>query len=129
MYSVAFPKMFASNRTLLNEGHEATSTNLYLLLNSMKTSLFGDPYFGTNLKRFIYEQNDAILRDLIIDDIYDAIRIFMPQLQLTRNNISVESDGTNVWANIDCLNLLDYQTDLYRIILTTEDYEGEEISL
>ena len=61
--------MFNSGGTRLLKDKDATISNTRLLLASWKNSLFGDPYFGTNIKRFIYQQNNIILRDLIIDDI------------------------------------------------------------
>ena len=55
MYSIAFPNMLSSANTNLVSDKEATVSNMRLLLASWKTSLFGDPYFGTNIKRFIHE--------------------------------------------------------------------------
>lgn len=121
MYSLDFPNMFSNTKTNLIEDHEATYSNLRLLLLSEKTSLFGDPYFGTLLKRVLYEQNSVILQDLIIDEIYTAITIFMPQIRLKRSDITVTSDGVDVYATIRCINLTDYVTDLYTINLTTVD--------
>lgn len=121
MYSLSFPKMFTSARTLLYKDHDATLSNLKLLLASERTSLLGDPYFGTILKRVIFEQNDNVLRDLIIDEIYTSILTFMPQIQLSRNNVVVTSDGVDVYAKISGLNLIDYKTDMYTINLTSTD--------
>ena len=121
MYSLDFPNIFSNTKTNLIEDHEATYSNLRLLLLSEKTSLFGDPYFGTLLKRVLYEQNSVILQDLIIDEIYTAITIFMPQIRLKRSDITVTSDGVDVYATIRCINLTDYVTDLYTINLTTVD--------
>ena len=70
MYSLAFPKMFDGNNVKLYEDHEATASNLKLLILSTRTELFGDPYYGTSLKNAIYEQSDHIIIDLLIDDIY-----------------------------------------------------------
>jgi len=121
MFSIAFPEMFATSRTLLVEDKEATCSNLKLLLASWKKSLFGDPYFGTNLKRFIYEQNNVVLRDLIIDDIYVSLQIFMPQLSLTRKDIVITHDKTALYATINCINKIDNQPNLYQIRLMTDE--------
>ena len=118
MYSIAFPKMFDSAHTLLYQDHQATLSNLKLLLASERTSLLGDPYFGTVLKRIIFEQNDAVLVDIIIDEIYTSILTFMPQIKLTRSDITVTSNGIDVYANIKGINLIDYQTDMFTINLT-----------
>lgn len=118
MVSIAFPKMFTKTKTLLNgDSHSATRTNLMLLLGSEKGELFGDPYFGTRVRRFLFEKNNSILRDVVIDEIYTAIKIFMPQLILSRKDIELESDGTSVTVTIKCTNRLDYITDMFSINL------------
>lgn len=118
MYSIQFPRMVSNTNTLLVQDHEATVQNLKLALLSEKNTLLGDPYFGTNLKRFTYEQNNQILRDLVIDDIYTAIIDFMPQIRVSRSDITVTSDRAKIYANIRATNLIDYTTDLYNINLT-----------
>lgn len=122
MISLAFPEMFTNSKTMLYNDREATVSNLKLLLLSDKTALLGDPYFGTNLKRMIFDNGSVLLRDIIIDDVYTAIITFMPQIQLTRDNIDVEIDDLTVTITIRCINKLNYQTDLYIIKLTDGDY-------
>lgn len=121
MKSIAFPIMLGNSSTNIIKDHDATSSNLKLLLLSDKTSLFGDPYFGTNIKKLIHDQNNIVLRDLVIDDIYTAITTFMPQIIVKRGDIKVASDRSNVYVNIKCLNLIDYTTDLYNINLTSDE--------
>jgi phage baseplate assembly protein W len=122
MYSIAFPDMFSTDgvTTKLSEDHIATYENLRLVLLSPKGSLLGDPDFGSMLYRKFFEQNTPILRDLIIDDIYSTIQTFIPQLVLKRTDITVESDGVDVFAKITCTNLIDYELDTYNINLTTD---------
>ena len=122
MYSLAFPEMFSKNgiRTLLKEDHEATFSNLRLVLSSTKNSLLGDPDFGSLLRAKLFEQDTPILRDLVIDDIYTTLLTFMPQLVLKRSDITVTSDGVDLFATIKCTNLIDYELDTYTINLTTE---------
>lgn len=123
MQSLAFPNMFTNTTTKTVSNHEATASNLKLLLLSEKNSLFGDPYFGTNIKKFLFEQNNAVLQDLVIDDIYTAILQFMPQILVQRKDISIVSRGSNVFVTINALNLLDYTTDLYNINLISYEVE------
>ena len=121
MESIAFPRMFTTARTLLYQDHEATVTNLKLLLASERNSLLGDPYFGTLLKRIIFSPNDSVLADIVIDELYTSILSFVPQLKLTRTDISIESDGTDIYAIIRAVNLIDFQLDTYNINLTSEE--------
>lgn len=117
MYSIKFPDMLNSAGTNLIEDHEATMSNLRLMLASWKTSLFGDPYFGTDIKRYIYEQNNVVLQDLIIDGIQLAIHDFMPQVYVTRDDIKVKQKDDEVYVEIKCINTLDNQPDIYTIKL------------
>lgn len=118
MYSFNFPEMVSNTNSNIIKDHKATASNLKLLLLSDKYSLFGDPYFGTSLKKLIFEPNNVVLRDLIIDDIYIAILTFMPQIRVERKNITVTSSLGEIYVNIKALNLLDYTVDLYNINLT-----------
>lgn len=120
MNSIAFPIMLNTTSTKLVYDHEATLQNLKLVLLSERGELFGDPYFGCVLKKFIYQQSDAILANLIIDSIYTTIITFMPQLRLSRKDIRVTTDGYNVFSTISCINVLDYVTDMFTIQLTNE---------
>lgn len=120
MYSIDFPNMFESSRTRLVKDSKATLQNIGLLLDSVKGSLFGDPYFGTRLKSFIYEQNNIVLRDLIIDDILVALQTFIPQISVKRSNIELVLHRTDIYANINCINKIDNEVNLFQIKLTTD---------
>lgn len=123
MNSIAFPDIFNNTTTKVISNHEATVSNLKLLLLSDKLSLFGDPYYGTNLKKLLFEPNNYVLQDLVIDDIYTAILQFMPQVRIERSDISVVSTGSELYATIRALNLLDYTTDLYNINLISYEVD------
>lgn len=125
MYSISFPNMLSSVNTKLVTDHDATYQNLRLLLLSDKKGLFGDPYFGTALKRLLYNQADNILIDLVIDEIYTNILIFMPQIRLERKDVVVYTDKINVYVTIKCVNMLDFQLDTYTINLTSDNTGGE----
>lgn len=124
MYSIAFPEMFSSARTNLYEDNKATLSNIRLLLGSVKKSLFGDPYFGAKIKDFIYEQNNIVLQDLIIDDIYVSIKQFIPQVSIQRKDITIISKNNSLYATINCINKLDNQPNMFQIELVTADYSN-----
>lgn len=117
MNAISFPNMLSANRTQIVFDKDATQQNLKYLLLSTKKEMLGDPYFGVNLKKLIFEKNNVILRDLVIDDIYTNIGIFMPQIRVERKNITVESNGNLVTVYIKAQNLLDYSFDEYSINL------------
>ena len=115
--SLKFPDIFSSASTNTISGKEATAQNLILTLQTQKSSLFGDPYFGSNLKRMLFEQNNTVLRDLIIDDIYTTISTFMPNIRVESKNIEVNSDGSTLYANIKLKNLIDFNMEEVSIAL------------
>lgn len=117
MKSGAFPNMFGNTYTKIISDKEATLSNLKLLLQSTKNALLGDPYFGTNIKKLIYEQNNVVLQDLVIDEIYEAILTFMPQISIQRKDIKVTSDLYNIYVTIKALNMLDYNFETYTLKL------------
>ena len=121
MKSIKFPDMLKSVTTNIVTDHDATMSNLKLLLLSDRGSLLGDPYFGTNLKRLMFDQNNYVLRDVVIDDIFTAILQFLPQILVKRKDITINADKTRVQINIKAQNMLDYTLDTYNLVLLSED--------
>lgn len=118
MNAIKFPDMLNNNKASIVEGIEATAQNLKYLLLSNKLTLLGDPYFGANLQKLLYENNNVVLRDLVVDEIYTAISTFMPQIRVLRKNINVDSDGNKIIVNIKAQNLLDFNFAEYSVVLT-----------
>ena len=73
MNAIKFPDMLNNNKASIVEGIEATAQNLKYLLLSNKLTLLGDPYFGANLQKLLYENNNVVLRD-----IYSYQHIYAP---------------------------------------------------
>ena len=122
--AIQFPEMLSQGgNTNLIYGKEATYQNLKTLLLSTKKTLLGDPFFGVNLRNMLYEKNNIIIRDLVVDDILTNINIFLPQLRLTRRDIDVESKNNSIVVNIKARNIIDYSLENY----TLELLSGEEI--
>ena len=118
MKSIQFPNIF--NKTSVNtvEDYDATLQNLKMLILSEKQEMLGDPYFGTRLQYFMFDQNDLILRDILIDDLYTAITTFMPQIKITRKDIAIINDRDNIIINIEAMNKKSFEQEMYSIVLT-----------
>ena len=124
MKSIGFPKLFRTTvSTNVIEGLDAIKQNISLLLSSEKGELLGDPYYGVRLKYYFYDQNNYVLKDILLDEIYTALVLFMPQLSLTRNDITFITGRAELSIRIRALNKLDYTTNMYDIVLFQE---GEE---
>lgn len=124
MYSLAWPDMFDSVNTKLLQDKDAIKSNLILLLNSDRLSLFGDPYYGTMLKPVIFQPNNNIIADLLIDELYTTIRTYVPQITVDRNSIRVMSDKIDLYVTINVIYNIDNTSDLYMINLTNNQQEG-----
>jgi phage baseplate assembly protein W len=120
MISIDFPKMFNSASTRLVKDSSATLQNIKLLIDSCRGSLLGDPYFGSNVKRYIYEQNNIILRDIVIDNLLVALQTYIPQISVSRKDIKLTSDHNSIYATVNCINKLDNEVNMFEIKLTTD---------
>ena len=124
MYSLSWPNMFNSATTNLSEDKQAIKTNVLLLLNTEKLTLFGDPYYGTFLLPALFQPNNNVIVDLLIDEIYDVLNTYMPQISVNRNDIRIYSNKIDLIAEIIIRYKISNTTDLYRIKLTNNQQEG-----
>lgn len=122
MNCLAFPKMFNANSTLIKKGRDATNECVDLLLSTEKGEMFGDPYIGIRIKKYIFEQNNYILRDIEIDEIYEQINTFIPQVSVRRSDINIEQQGNKLYCHIKATNRADFTPTTYDLVL----YNGEE---
>lgn len=126
MRTIKFPKMFdqASNTRVWTTAEylEATKQSTRLLLQTTRGELFGDPYFGLMLKKYMFDQNNYILKDTIIDMIYTQLAIFIPQVKVKRNDIEIIQDRQR--GTLECtfsgISQIDYTHNTYNLVLFEE---------
>ena len=123
MYSFGFPRMLNHTSANLIKDKEAIRCNMVLLLSSERETLFGDPYYGSKLKKQIFEQSSAIVADLLIDELYTAIKTFMPQVIISRKDITVFVVKDTLYAEIKYYFVFDNTSDLFTIKLTEASEE------
>ena len=123
MYSIGFPEIFNGSTINLYEDYAAIKSNLKNLLYSNRGGLFGDPYYGTNLKHILFDQAaDDIMKELVKDDIYEAVLSYMPQTTIKRDFIDVNIQDTFVFVSIKAINDAGVISDLMQIqLLKTEE--------
>ena len=117
MKSIAFPNMISHNYVQTVSDYDATMQNMKLVLGSEKGEFVFDPFFGIRLKRYMFEQNNGILMDILIDEIYEQLVIFMPQLIIKRKDITLTSDRAKIYANIKARNQRDFNLNSYNLVL------------
>lgn len=123
MMSFAFPKMFNNTASIILTDKEAVRSNLVALLSSEANTLFGDPYFGCQLKKYLFEQANSIIVDLLIDELYTTIKTFMPQVYIERKYITIWTNKTELFAKIQYQYIVDGTSDLFTIQLTSSSNE------
>jgi phage baseplate assembly protein W len=114
--------MFNSSSTNLTKTSlQATTQNLLSLLGSERGEFVDDPDYGVAIKRYIFEQNNTILRDIIIDELYTQISVFIPQVIINRKDITIRQNGTGkrarLEATIKVTNRLDFTTNTFNLVL------------
>jgi hypothetical protein len=119
--------MFSVNSTEVwqtSEYKEATTQNCLLTLYSVRNSLLGDPYFGNTLQQYLFDQNNTILKDIIIDIIYGQLITFLPQVAIERDDIKIIQDG--IQGKLICkftgVSQIDFSVNTYSLnLLATAD--------
>jgi phage baseplate assembly protein W len=122
MRSLKFPHMFNTNNTRVWKSSEhlnATKQNTKLVLNCERGELIGDPYFGLLLRHYMFDQNNYVLRDQIIDMIYTQLAIFIPQIFIERKNINIfqDKEKAKLYCEFTGTNQIDYQINTYQLVL------------
>ena len=70
-------------------------SNVKNLLLTQKGERLGQPTFGTNLHRLLFEPNDDELEQKIYDTIENSIRNWLPQLNIKQINIEATDEMKN----------------------------------
>jgi hypothetical protein len=117
--------MFNTNSSriwLPEEYNKATRQNALLLLQSERGELICDPYFGILLKHYLFNQNNYILKDILIDTLYTQIAIFLPQIKVSRNNINIVADKSKgkLHCTFSGINQIDYTHNTFNLLLFDE---------
>ena len=128
MRSYKFPKMFQTNSSRIwreDEHGRATKQNAILLLHSERGEFECDPYFGLLLKHYIFNQNNYILKDMLIDTIYTQIAIFLPQIKINRNDIDIIPDQKGrLHCSFSGINQIDYTHNTFNLLLFDENRQA-----
>ncbi len=127
MRSIKFPKMFCSKSSTTQvwkstEADQATKQNIKLLLKSERGELIGDPYFGLLLRHYLFNQNNYVLKDQIIDMIYTQLATFIPQIKVKRKDILVFQDRETgkLYCEFSGINQIDFTLNTYQLVLFDE---------
>lgn len=125
-YSISFPNIFNKSHVNLEKDYDAVKQNLILLLGSNKGGLYGDPWFGTNIKQILWDQNHReILTTIVKEHIYDAIYSYMPNnIEIKPSDIVVNIIDNYANVEIDLSAYSNKENDMLNInLLNDSDVE------
>jgi hypothetical protein len=74
------------------------------------------------LKRYLFDQNNYILRDAIIDIIYTQLAIFIPQVKVRREDINIIQDRKRgqLICEFSGISQIDYTHNTFNLLLLNE---------
>lgn len=81
---------------------DAFSSNLLLLLLTQKGERYYEPDYGTNLLKFIFEQNDDITITDIERELKETVSLYIPSLTINRitfNQFKDDNTGAEIPEN------------------------------
>lgn len=126
--TISHPECFSivTGMTSLSTGTKSIDECLGLLIRTSKGELLGDPAYGTNLMKYIYEPNDLILRDMVIEDLTTAIKNYETRIIVASSDIEVVIDKEYMYITINYLmkNTGTYET--FTIYLLRGTYNASE---
>lgn len=95
--NIKFPITDDVKKNFLMQRNETTmdgiKSNLMLLLITEKGTRYFQRDYGTDLRRFLFEQSDEITQSDIVDDIKLVVKKYMPKI--TIDNIVFDSINEN----------------------------------
>lgn len=122
MNSIKFPNMFNTcNTNVVRDSRDASLQCIRLLMYSEKGEFIYDPFFGIRLRRVMFEPNNDVLKDILVDEIYTQLQVFAPQITTQRKDIKIIQEGKNVKIRFKAINNLDFTTNMYELALFSSE--------
>lgn len=100
--SIKFPYIFSSTTgaTELDTNFDSINRSIALILLTGTNEVFGNPAFGSNIKRYQFREITPAIKNLLIDDLVSAITKFENRIILNSENINLEQVNDTLKVNI-----------------------------
>lgn len=102
-YNIKFPlEDNTSTNTLFGMSvisKDAYASDLLLLLLTEKGQRYYEPDYGTNLLKFVFEPNDKITQDDIVEDIKKTVNKYIPNLSVDNVKFNWNEDSDTLTDN------------------------------
>lgn len=123
-----FPDMLgAKTSNIITDFNSATILNIINLLSSEQGEFIYDPFYGLALKRKLFDPNDTVMVNNLIDDIVLQINTFIPQVSINRNDIVIDQTTRGkTYLRLKFMSKVTYEMlSLTVVLLTKGDNTGE----
>ena len=98
--------------------YQLLNTHTNKLINKKQTNRIYDIFTVENDYYYLISNwGEKILKSNMIDEIYEQLVIFMPQLIITRSDITLTKDTAKVYVNIKARNQKDFELNSYNLVL------------
>ena len=95
-YNIRFPLQNDSDKNtyfqMTKVTKDAFSSDLILLLLTQKGERYYEPNYGTNLLKFIFEQNDNLVATEVEQEIKNTVSLYIPLLKISNVNFNWNYD-------------------------------------
>lgn len=71
------------------------------IINTRKGSRAGDPDYGTNLHKYVFDPNDPIISDIIYLDILEALSKYERRIIINNLNLITDPDNYTTSVSLD----------------------------
>lgn len=125
--TINFPNtvnLFNGNFTV-SEMSNSINQQLGLLLLSSKGELMGDPDFGTNIHRYIFNHNNLITDEIVRNEILSAVKKYLPRIYMDEEDISIEPSANKVTVILTYSIRNSNISDEYTLVYLKEGGEEE----
>ena len=95
---------------------------LGLLLTSSKGEFLGDPDFGTDIHRYIFDHNDVAMEEIVKSQILDAVSQYMDRVEMT--DIAIEREDNLVRITLSYSIRNSNIGDEYELVILKDGSEG-----
>jgi len=84
-----------------DRGYKAINNSLNNILSINKGSLPGNPEFGSNLSKYIFELIDPLITQLIKEEVISAIKRWEQRITVNKIDVIEDTDYNRVLIKID----------------------------
>ncbi len=97
--SIKFPYLFNGD-TQLDVNFDSINRSISLILLTGKGELFGNPNYGSDIKRYQFMEITPEIKNLLADEIVNSIRQFENRVEITNNDIIIKQINDKLSINI-----------------------------